>query len=285
MRFAVTLTDRYLGVLQALVGSGWTPLKIFTMPVDNRLHHNTAVLEYARKLQLEVQISRLTADNLSQLSRQGCETLVVASYQWRIADWRPHLRYAVNFHPAPLPRGRGPYPTPVPILERSSTWGMSCHRLEHEFDSGDVLSTIEFPVAADDDHDSVDLKLQFAARRLATEVAGDFPGLWDRAVPQVGGSYYPLWTDQDRTLDFGQPVESILRRVRAFGPIECLAQLNGATLFVRRAVGWQEAHALTPGTMAYVNGLSLVIAVLDGYVGLTEWSLVKADSVTGTARR
>jgi methionyl-tRNA formyltransferase len=285
MRFAVTVTDRYLGVLQALVGSGWMPLKIFTTPVDNRLHHNTAVMEYARKLQLEVQISRLTEANLSQLSRQGCEALVVASYQWRIPDWRPHLRYAVNFHPAPLPRGRGPYPTPVPILERSSTWGMSCHRLEHEFDSGDVLRTIEFPVAADDDHDSVDLKLQFAARRMATEVAGDLPGLWDRAVPQVGGSDYPLWTDQDRTLDFGQPVESILRRVRAFGPIECLAQLNGATLFVRRAVGWQEAHTLIPGTLAYVNGLSLVIAVLDGYVGLTEWSLVKADSVTGTGRR
>jgi methionyl-tRNA formyltransferase len=285
MRFAITVTDRYLNVLQALVERGWTPVKVFTTMVDNRLHRNTAVIELAQKLRVEVQISRLTDDNLRELAGQGCEALVVASYRWRIGDWRPHLRYAVNFHPGPLPYGRGPYPTPVPILEQRASWGVACHKLEHEFDTGDVLRSVEFPVSGNDDHDSVDLKLQLAVRRLAAEVATDFHGLWERAVAQSGGSYYPLWRDADRTLDFTQAVESVLRRVRAFGPIECLAKLNGATLFVRRAVGWTEAHALVPGTVAYVNETSLVVAVADGYIGLTEWSLIKPDAVIGPLRR
>jgi methionyl-tRNA formyltransferase len=285
MRFAITASDRYLGVFKALVERGWKPVKVFTTPVDGRLHRNSEVVEFANRLKVGVQLSRLTEDNLRELAAQDCEALVVASYQWRIGDWRPYLKYAVNFHPAPLPHGRGPYPTPVPVLQQAATWGVSCHKLEHEFDAGDVLKTIEFPVSRDDDHDSVDLKIQFASKRLSEDVAGRFLEYWDAATPQTGGSYYPLWTDADRRLDFTQTVEEVLRRVRAFGPLECLAQINGAALFVRRAVGWTESHVIPGGTVVYVNGLSLVVAVSDGYVGLTEWSLIKQDAVTGPLRR
>jgi methionyl-tRNA formyltransferase len=285
MRFAVTATDRYLNVFKALVERGWTPVKVFTTPVDDRLHRNTAVLNFAQQSQVDVQISRLTGDSLRELADRGCEALVVASYPWRIGDWRPYLKYAVNFHPAPLPFGRGPYPTPVPILEQAATWGVACHKLEHEFDAGDVLRKVEFPVSPQDDHDSVDLRIQLASRQLAADVAAHFVDYWNAAVPQTEGRYYPLWTDADRTLDFSQSVESVLRRVRAFGPIECIARINDATLFVRRAVGWIESHRIPAGTVVYVNGLSLVVTTVDGYVGLTEWSLIKSDAVTGSLRR
>ena len=56
-------------------------------------------------------------------------------------------------------------------------------------------------------------------------------------------------------------------------------------LFVRRAVGWTGSHKYPPGTVVYVNNLSFVIAAADGYVGLTEWSLINPDAVTGTLRR
>jgi methionyl-tRNA formyltransferase len=285
MRFAITATDRYLDVFKTLVERGWTPVKVFTTTVDNRIHRNSAVIDFAKQLNVDVQISRLSAGNLRELADRGCEALVVASYGWRIGDWRAHLKYAVNIHPAPLPRGRGPYPAPAAILEQASTWGVSCHKVEHEFDSGDVLSTVEFPLSADEDHDSLDLKIQLAAKRLCAEVADRFSEHWDNATPQVGGSYHPFWTDESRRLDFSQDVASVLRRIRAFGPIECLAHVNNTTRFVRRAVGWTESHHVPPGTVVYVNGLSLVVAVADGFVGLTEWSLIKPDMVTGTFRR
>jgi methionyl-tRNA formyltransferase len=285
MRFAISLTDRYLNVMQAFLGRGWTPLKVFTTSVDQRVHRNKEVIALAQKLKVDVQLSRLSQENLRELADRGCEALIVASYSWRISDWRPYLKYAVNFHPSPLPRGRGAYPTPVPVLEGSGTWGVSCHKIEREFDVGDVLKCIEFPMSPDDDHDSVDLKIQLANQRLAGEVAERFVELWDRAKPQVEGSYYPLWSDQDRSLDFSQTVAQILCRVRAFGPVECLARVNNVTLFVRRAVGWVESHRVVAGTVVYVNGPSLVVAVADGFVALTEWTLLGPDAVTGTYRR
>ena len=57
MRFAITATDRYLGVFHALLERGWSVLKVFTTPVDGRLHHHTALIELARKLAVPVQIS------------------------------------------------------------------------------------------------------------------------------------------------------------------------------------------------------------------------------------
>jgi methionyl-tRNA formyltransferase len=86
-----------------------------------------------------------------------------------------------------------------------------------------------------------------------------------------------MWTCEDRRLDFSLGVDAILRRVRAFGPIECLAHINGATLYVRRAVGWHESHAFPAGSVIHVNGLSLVVAAADGFIGLTEWSLINPE--------
>jgi methionyl-tRNA formyltransferase len=238
VRFAITATDRYLEVFKTLVEHGWTPVKLFTAPVDNRLHRNTAVLDFAKQLNVEVQISRLTDDNLRGLADRGCEVLVVASYAWRIGDWRPHLRYAVNFHPSPLPHGRGPYPAPAAILEQSKTWGVSCHKLDHDFDSGDVLKSDEFPLTPDEDHDSLDLKIQLAVRRLSADVAGRFEEYWQRARPQQGGDYYPMWTDADRRLDFTQDVADVLRRMRAFGAVPSSRRRaeHGARRLDRRVV-------------------------------------------------
>ncbi|HEX4052048.1 MAG TPA: formyltransferase family protein [Steroidobacteraceae bacterium] len=285
MRFAITATDRWLGVLQALIERGWTPLKIFTTPVDGRLHHHAALLENARRLGLEAQISRLTSENLRQLADSGCETLVVASYAWRIPEWREHLRYAINFHPSPLPHGRGPYPLPAAILEQASHWGVSCHKLEHAFDAGDVLRTVEFPLSPDEEHDSLDLKVQLAARRLASDVAANFERYWNAAAAQSAGSYYAPWADDARRLDFSQGVAQVLRRLRAFGPLECLAEVGKLRLFVRRAVGWTEPHGLAAGTLVHANQLYMVVAASDGFIGLTEWSVLAPGSVLGTASR
>jgi methionyl-tRNA formyltransferase len=285
MRFAATVTDRYLGVLESLVERGWQPLKLFTTAVDNRRHHNSAVIEFARRLNVEVQISRLTEENLRDLGQRGCETLVVASYRWRIGEWRSHLSRAVNFHPSPLPLGRGPYPLPGAILERARVWGVACHKLEHDFDTGDVLKSVEFALSDQEDHDSLDLRIQLAARRLSADVAEHFEQYWDAAAPQDGGSYYPMWTEDDRTLDFSRPVADVLRQLRAFGPLECIAALNQTRFFVRRAIGWTELHTLPTGTIAYINSLAMVVAAADGFIGLTEWSLIDQERVTGTIRR
>ena len=282
MRFAITLTDRYLGICEGLVASGWEPVKVFTTPVDQRIHQHRASIDYAMARRLPIQISPMTERDLEGLAALGCAVLVVASYAWRIGDWGRYLPYAINFHPSPLPLGRGPYPQVQAILGDYREWGVSCHRIDPGFDSGPVLATRRFPLAGDESHDSLDLRIQLAGRALAEDIGRNFQERWAHAEPQQEGSYFSWWTPQDRTLDFARPLAWNLRRLRAFGPLECLAALNGATLHVRRAVGWEERHGYDPGTVIRVSVMRLVVAVPDGFLALLDWSLHAADQPIGT---
>lgn len=274
MRFAITAVDRCLGVFEAFLAAGWEPVKLFTIPPGGFVSRNRAVIARAVGLNLPVQISRIGEDDLRDLGARGCDALVCASYDWRIGDWRPHLRYAVNFHPSPLPEGRGAYPAFQALLEGHKAWGVACHKLEPAFDTGEILDAEPFALTDADCHESLDLKTQMAMASLARRVARDLPALWGGARPQAGGSYWKRLGDGDRTLDFAAPVETILRTVRAFGLTESIAKVNGQTIYVRRAVGWTEPHAHKPGTVVHADGRRSVVAAADGYIGLIEWSPV-----------
>jgi methionyl-tRNA formyltransferase len=123
-----------------------------------------------------------------------------------------------------------------------------------------------------------------AAERLAGRVAANLPRLWEKAQPQAPGSYWPKLPDQQWKLDFSEGVDDILRRVRAFGSLECLAQVNQGLIFVRHAVGWHEAHAHKPGSVVYSNGRNIVMAARDGYIGIVEWSLIARNQMEQLGR-
>jgi methionyl-tRNA formyltransferase len=285
MRCAVAATDRYIGVLHAFVNAGWEPIKLFTTPVDDRLHKNKAVIDWAQKRKLGVQLSPLDQTDLRHLQDAGCDALVVASYSWRIPEWRSELKYAINFHPSPLPEGRGPDPTVRAILEDRRSWAVTCHKIEHAFDAGDILDRETFALASEDDREILDFKIQMAACRLADRVARGLPELWDRALPQAQGSYWHHPTAAERALNFSDNVAENLRRVRAFGAIECTAVINKIAVFVKSVVGWTESHQHAPGTVVYENSLRFVIAVKDGYIAILEWSLLAPGGRSGTAER
>jgi methionyl-tRNA formyltransferase len=287
MRFAFTGVDRNLSIFEALLAAGWEPVKLFTVPPNGVTNLNRAMIDRAVGLGVSVQLSRMDEADLAELSARGCEVLVCASYNWRIGDWRPHLKFGINLHASPLPQGRGPYPAFRAILESHAAWGVTCHRLERRFDTGDILDAETFPIGQDECHDSLDLRTQMAAGRLAARVAADLPGLWERAAPQGRGSYWKLTNDSERTLDFTAPVESVMRQVRAFGLTETIAHVNGKTVFVRRAVGWTEAHGHAPGSVVHADGRRSVVAARDGYIGLIEWSPIPlvATEAVGRAPR
>ena len=277
MRFAITAVDRNVGVYDALLTAGWEPVKLFTSRTSNGFDFSDSVVRLAEEQRIPIQLSRMTDDDLAELHKLECEILVCASYNWKIPDWRPYLQHGINFHPSPLPYGRGPQPTVRAILDNWGAWAVTCHRLEARFDRGDILASEPFPLGDDETFESIDLKVQMVSRRLAFAVASNFTALWEAAAPQGQGSYWPLWTESERVINFDQRVSEVLRHVRAFGAIEAIAQISGATLLVRRAVGWREIHSLVPGSLVHGSHDQVVIAVADGYVGLTEWRLERRN--------
>lgn len=272
MRFAIATADKQDGVLYSLLAAKWRPLKVFTFSLNGRCH-GEGVAATALRMHVPVQLSRIVDADLQALSDQGCEALVVANYRWRVPDWRPYLRYGVNFHPSPLPEGRGPWPLVRALQEGRRHWGVSCHKLSQDFDQGDLLAGEQFSLAGDEDQDSLDLRCQMAMKRLAARVAVDLPNLWERARAQGEGSYWKRWTPEERALDLKGSVEAVKRQLRAFGGLECTCLLSGAVVYISRATAWQEAHTHAPGSLVHGNGKSLVFAVQDGYVGLLKWSL------------
>jgi methionyl-tRNA formyltransferase len=284
MRFAFTGVDRNLSIFEALLAAGWEPVKLFTVPPNGVTNLNRAMIDRAVGLGVSVQLSRMDEADLAELGVRRCEILVCASYNWRIGDWRPHLKFGVNFHASPLPQARGPYPAFRAILESHAAWGVACHRLERGFDTGHILDAETFPIGQEECHDSLDLRTQMAAGRLAARVAADLPGLWDRASPQGPGSYWKLTGDDERMLDFTAPVERLMRQVRAFGLTETIAHVNGKTVFVRRAVGWTEAHGHAPGAVVHADGRRSVVAARDGYIGLIEWSPIPLAATEAVGR-
>jgi len=277
MRFAFAGLDRSRGVFDAFVAAGSEPVAIFTMPTDDRHDFNREMTRIAEQRDLPLQLSRISVRDIAVLRELGCDALVVAGYGWKIPAWAVQLRYAVNFHPSPLPEGRGPYPPLRALFEGRRAWGVSCHRIAARFDTGDVLSVEPFPLAADECLETMQMKLDMASRRLAARVATDFARLWDEAVPQSAGSYWPRVTDAARTLDFTRPVADIMRVVRSFGLLECLAVLNGTAAYVRRAHAWEEAHDHPPGRIVHVSQRRMVIAARDGFVVLIEWTAVAPE--------
>ncbi|RQT39250.1 methionyl-tRNA formyltransferase [Burkholderia contaminans] len=272
MRFALAGFDLFHGVLETFASAGWTPVSLFSFVTDDRVNSNAEIVSHATRHGLPLQLSRIDEAALRTLRDLDCDVLVVAGYGWRIPDWTPYVRRAINFHPSLLPQARGPYPLMRAILDGHREWGVTCHRIAPEFDAGEILAQERFALAADECHESLQLKVQMAGCRLAQQVAYRFDALWAARVPQAGGSHWPMPSQIDRTLDFTQPVDRVMTQVRANGLHECIAHVGASVLYVRRAVGWHERHAWKPGAIAHVSGRRYVIAVPDGFVALLEWS-------------
>ena len=277
MRFAITGCDSSLGVFNRFISAGWEPVKLFTFTTIGSLESNHKVIELAQSKHINIQASRITEDDLRDLGERDCEVLIVAGYKWRIGNWCPYLKHAVNFHPSPLPEARGPYPMVRAILENRKSWAVTCHKLDQNFDTGDILATKTFQINDRECHESLNLKIQMASCCLAERVANNFLELWNQATPQGQGDYWPNLTQEDRTINFASSVDAIMLKVRAMGLLECLAQINGVWICVRRAIGWEEMHNHLAGAVTHINNKTIVVAAQNGYVGIIEWSLLSTD--------
>ncbi len=261
MRFAIATADKHEGVFHALTACGWKPVKLFTF-FDRQQCMGANVAAAAIKLGVPVQTSRLTDDDLARLKELDCDVLVAANYRWRIGDWRPHLRHAVNFHPSPLPLGRGPWPL-VRALQAKG-WkpgGSACHRLSEEFDAGDLLAQSRFPLAKDETQEGLDLRCQMALRSLASaKVALDLPRpvAPRRLPPGSRGLLAALALTPTAALELSGTVAEAQRQLRAFGLLECTVRLGPSTMAVRRGTAWKEAHPHAPGNLVHGQGRQLV---------------------------
>lgn len=282
MRFAFAGCDRNLAVLDQFLAAGWEPVKIFSAPQIDALSSIQALSTLAAARHLPLELNRLNRHDLAWLAEQQCDALVIGSYNYLIPEWHRHLRYAINFHPSPLPHGRGPYPLVNAILQRHHEWAVSCHRIDHSFDTGAILDHEYFPLTDCDTHESLSLKIQMASGRLARRIAADLPAYWEAASIQEEGDYWPLFSLRERTIDFARSAEQIQLQLRAFGRLACFARFGDQVIRIDAGYAWRESHQEQPGTPVCQSGTTMVVACRDGYVAINEWCVLNPNSPTGS---
>lgn len=122
----------------------------------------------------------------------------------------------VNFHPAPLPdiRGLGGYN--IAVLEGMSEWGVSCHWVDAEFDTGDLVEVERFPIDAETatalavDIDSQEHLFELFRRVMWRALAGEeLP-----REPQGPGRY--VGREEFEALRRVRPGDDLGRKLRAF---------------------------------------------------------------------
>jgi methionyl-tRNA formyltransferase len=141
----------------------------------------------------------------------------------------------LNFHPAPLPDLRGIGGYNVAILEGMREWGVSCHFVDAELDTGDLVEVDRFEI--DPDRETA-LSLDLISQRQLV-------GLFQRAIGRVlGGEELPR-TPQGPGRYVSREDFEELRRVRP-----------GDDLERKLRAFWYPPY---PGAVVEVNGRELTL--------------------------
>jgi len=122
----------------------------------------------------------------------------------------------LNFHPAPLPDMRGLGGYNVAVLEGMSEWGVSCHFVDRELDTGDLVEVERFPIDPDTatafslDLDSQQRLLGLFQRVMRRALDGEeLP-----RTPQGEGRY--VGREEFESLRRVRPGDDLDRKLRAF---------------------------------------------------------------------
>jgi methionyl-tRNA formyltransferase len=127
---------------------------------------------------------------------------------------------AVNVHFSLLPRWRGAAPVQRAILEGDEGTGVTVMLMDEGMDTGPILATLETPIPPEEDAGSLGARLaELGAPLLVETLQGlDEGTIEPRSQDHTAATYAPKLLPEERTLDWRQPADAIVQRVRAFAP-------------------------------------------------------------------
>lgn len=247
MRIAYLGYDILLPCLRALEESGCSVMELFSFPTDNEFEFNRELRHFAGERGIPFTERPIGLDDIHRLKGAGCEAVFCAGYLYRVPV--DHSLPIVNVHPSLLPVGRGAWPMPVTILRGLTESGVTLHKMEEGFDTGDILLQQAFPVGPEDDLETMTAKIRTIAADLCRRMAADFDRLWAAGRPQGAGEYWPYPQKPDYTITAETPPQETERILRAFFGFDCYLKTEEAEYRIVRGVFRPEPHARPFGTV------------------------------------
>jgi len=178
----------------------------------------------------------------------------------------------INIHASLLPKYRGAAPINWAIANGESETGLTTMQMDAGMDTGGMLLTATTPIAPEDDAASLTERLGKMAGPLIVETLEQVAGGLT-ATPQDDGAatMAPMLSKADGIIDWQRPAIEIVNRLRAFSVWPgSFTQYKGERWKVTQAqVADGRLEGLVPGTIARVDGDSILVATGQGGVRIT----------------
>jgi methionyl-tRNA formyltransferase len=126
----------------------------------------------------------------------------------------------VNVHTSLLPKYRGASPIQSAILNRETETGVTIMKMDAGLDTGDIISQARTPILREDNSQTLHDRLARLGAELLVETIPDYVAgkILPRPQPIEGASYAAKIKKEDGKIDWNEPAEKILNRLRAFTP-------------------------------------------------------------------
>ena len=190
----------------------------------------------------------------------------------------------INAHASLLPRWRGAAPIEWALDSGDSKTGISVMRVVKEMDAGDVCLARELEIGAEETAGELSARLSALAGPALVEAVEQIASARARFEPQ-DAARVTLAPKLDRgfaKLDFAQPAERVLRRVRAATPrpgVDLELGKTGKRMSVLRARLGPSHSKVTPGLVQARDG-KLFVACADRWLELVEVRLAGKRAMT-----
>jgi methionyl-tRNA formyltransferase len=180
----------------------------------------------------------------------------------------------INLHFSLLPRWRGAAPVQHALLAGDASTGVTVMRMDEGLDTGPILNQLVEDIRPEDDAGSLGARLAHDGGMLLVGVLRMLPlgGVPARPQDERLATSAPRLRPEDRVIDWTEPADAIVRRVRALAPEP------GATTSFRAepakvlgaAVDRDPASDGTPGAILSSDDRGVRVASGSGSVRLVE---------------
>ena len=201
----------------------------------------------------------------------GAELMVVAAYGLILPQAVLDLprRGCINIHGSLLPRWRGAAPIHRAIEAGDAQTGITIMRMQAGLDTGPMLLAQASDIDPRDTTGSLHDRLAELGGKLVVAALARFDQLVPVSQPEAGVTYASKIDKAEARLDWNQPAEILVRKIRAFNPFPgAVVTLAGEP--VKAWCGDAVAGGGRPGQVLVADADGIVVACGEGALRLTE---------------
>ena len=276
--------DFSVGALEALVKAGYEVTAVVTQP-DRQKGRSlemsfSPVKECALRYELPVfQPEKIkTAEAVEVLRRYEADIFVVAAFGQILSKEILEMpKYGcINIHASLLPKYRGAAPIQWAILNGDAITGVTIMQMNEGLDTGDILTTKEVEISAEETGESLFDKLAIAGAELLIETLPEIEKgtLTPIKQEEEKASHVRMLTKEMGKIDWEKEaivLERLVRGMNSWPSAYC--RLRNKNMKVWRAAVLEEDTAARPGEIVNVTKDALYIQTGKGQLILKEVQL------------